>query len=482
MGISAGPSIGTSSSGAVSLCESANVASRCINYAGSYTSHFATQIASIAQANDDGTVNTCYNTQNSEGMAAVYGVNEIPGSNTIGSGANTATETLWQNGRVSRIWFNGGVGHAWSGGSGASGSFISGNSINYAMYLGDFFTNNNQRVDRNSAPIIEQLTAEAIGNQIQITATVTDLETNVASATAVIVEALNATTTDNVNLPGSNNVFSGISPQLSDGLYQITIMATDDQGGTTTSNAITVRIGPEPPAQPPELNNITVTVNGQCAMVTGNVLDGNLNVEQVAVTFSNGELTATLTGSTFAAQSCELTGGDNTATIIATDSTDLTATETISFNIDAGQTATLDEHISAGRLDYSNYANCYLEYGAQAFKLDEIIINSANNTCSWQDTDASCTGPQTSCSNGNENPDNGDNDNPDNDNTSQCQAFTDFNYNHKAFYGRAYSTGNILAPNYFAVGSDQALSGSTYGLSTLHSTDGGAVWLVGECP
>ncbi|WOX06172.1 extracellular catalytic domain type 1 short-chain-length polyhydroxyalkanoate depolymerase [Microbulbifer pacificus] len=148
MGISAGPSVGTSPSGAIRNCEKADVASRCGSYAGSYSSHFSTQISSITHGTSDAVVDNCYNTQNAEGMAELYGVEQQPGSNTISEGDHTATETLWQDGRVSMLWLNG-VDHSWSGGQGASGSYVSAAGVNYASYLGQFFVDNNKRVNRN---------------------------------------------------------------------------------------------------------------------------------------------------------------------------------------------------------------------------------------------------------------------------------------------------------------------------------------------
>lgn len=139
VGVSAGPSIGTSSSGAIGSCEYANVAQRCQQYAGSYSGSLDDQIASIAHGDADTTVDTCYNRQNAEGMAGAYGVSELPGSNLLGSGSRTAEEYLWEEGRVSMIWLNG-MDHSWSGGAGASGSYVSGTGINYAKYLGEYFS------------------------------------------------------------------------------------------------------------------------------------------------------------------------------------------------------------------------------------------------------------------------------------------------------------------------------------------------------
>lgn len=151
MGISAGPSIGTSASGAIRNCEAADVATRCKHYAGSHASHFRTQIASIAHGTGDNIVDNCYNTQNAAGMAEVYGVDQQAGTNTIRDGSRTASETLWEDGRVSMLWLNG-VDHSWSGGRGATGSYISDAGLNYARHLGQYFIDHNKRVDRKATP------------------------------------------------------------------------------------------------------------------------------------------------------------------------------------------------------------------------------------------------------------------------------------------------------------------------------------------
>ena len=147
MGISAGPSIGTSASGALGPCEKADVASRCRSYAGKYSPHFATQIASIAHGREDTVVNQCYNEQNASGMARLYGAAQVSGTHPITDGSTSAEETQWQDGRVSMVWLDE-VDHAWSGGQGASGKYINNAGINYARYLGQYFLDNNQRAAR----------------------------------------------------------------------------------------------------------------------------------------------------------------------------------------------------------------------------------------------------------------------------------------------------------------------------------------------
>lgn len=475
MGISAGPSIGTSSNGAIGPCESADVATRCGQYAGSYSSHFATQIASIAQGENDTTVNLCYNQQNADGMAQLYGVSQLPGTNTLSEGpSNTARETEWQDGRVTMLWFDN-LDHSWSGGQGASGSYVNGNSINYASYLGQYFLDNNLRVDRNAGPVLSNLQFAVNAAQIVITGTAVDAEGSVVDVSATIEGSSNVSVSGNVDAGGAFNL---TSPALADGLYTVIVVATDDEGKQGEPQTGQVRVGPEPPATAPQLSDIVVSVEAQCATVSGKVNDVNLNLAGVEVSFANGTVSAEVSVPDFSAQACNLPGGANTALVTATDLTNLSSSESVSFNIDAGQTATLDEHINAGRLDYTNYANCYLEYSTAAFKLREV---PEAGQCRWQDDDASCTGPLQACS-----ADGGDNGGGDGgggdggDGGSQCSEFTTANYYHKVA-GRAYSTGNIYLPDYFANGSDDAMSGSTWGNNTLHSTDG-TVWYLGTCP
>ncbi len=471
--VSAGPSIGTSSNGALGPCESADVAARCDSYAGSaYRQYFATQIASIAQGDADTTVNQCYNTQNSVGMAALYGVSELPGTVTVTDGAGrTAQETLWQNGRVSRLWFNG-VDHAWSGGAGASGSFISAASINYAAYLGGFFAAYNQRVNRNTPPEISNLLLAEDAGRIAITATVTDTDGSVAEASAAISEADTGVPVATVMLTVAGSTYSGLSTSLADNLYSVTLSATDDSGSTSSPVTATVRIGPPPPPAAPAFSNIAATVAGQCVTVTGEVIDQNQDLDTVIATFSNGSVTATISGTSFTAARCGLPGGVNEATLVATDLSGLSTSESVFFSLDSGQTATLSEHINAGRLAYTNYADCYLEYASLPFTLSEIALSTTQ--CRWQDDDASCSGPNVACSGDGGDPGGG------GDGGGTCEQQTTVNYYHKTS-NRAYSTGAFFSPDYFANGSNDPMPGSTWGVNTLYSIDG-VVWNRGECP
>ncbi|MEM0910703.1 MAG: PHB depolymerase family esterase [Pseudomonadota bacterium] len=476
MGISAGPSIGTSANGAIGACEAANVTLRCEQYAGSFSGFLDTQIASIAFGDVDTTVDQCYNRQNAEGMAGVYSVDELPGTNVVTESGRTADEIFWQENRVSMLFFNG-VDHAWSGGVGASGSFVNGNGINYATYLGQYFLDNNIRVDRNAAPELSNVAVQVSNDTLVITGDVSDPDSQVQDVNVTLVDFDGNTTqlsTQNV-ASGSFNITSASLP---DSLYSINVNATDTAGAISDTVSLSARIGPPPPDEAPILSNVIVITVAQCATVTGNVVDANQDLQRVDVDFTNSTQSAVISDDSFSAEACNLPGGEQNATVVAIDNASLSSALTLTFEINAAVTANLDEHIAANRLDFTNYANCYLEYGGAAFALNEIELSS--DQCQWQDDDASCAGPQQICSNaGGGGDDDGSGDGGDGG-SDECVDFSGVNYFHK-LAGRAYSTGSFFAPDYFAQGSNEPLSGSTWGTSDLFSTDG-ETWQVGLCP
>jgi poly(hydroxyalkanoate) depolymerase family esterase len=147
MGLVGAPSAGTSSNGAFSLeSNPAQTAQRCESFAGTYASHFETQITVSANGTSDYTVPMGYGAQNAKAMSLVYGFNETADSAATSIEEGKAKETLYAQNRVSHLELTG-EGHAWPGGTGASGGFIGSASINYALYLGEFFAQNNLRVE-----------------------------------------------------------------------------------------------------------------------------------------------------------------------------------------------------------------------------------------------------------------------------------------------------------------------------------------------
>lgn len=515
MGISAGPSIGTSSNGALGPCETADVKTRCESYAGSYQSHFVTQIASIAQGNNDSTVNQCYNTQNSDGMAGVYGVSQLSGENTINEGALTAEETLWQDGRVSMLWLNG-ADHAWSGGAGASGGYISNASINYASYLGNYFSQNNQRVDRNAGPDISNHTVTANSDSLTATGFAVDAEGTVANV-EIIINALDTgspVTIETINTTAavSDGFYSATSATLIDGLYQVVAIATDNENKQGASVSVTERIGPEPPATAPVLSNISASVSGQCATILGSVTDANQNLQTVVVHFSSGDQIASIDGSLYRAEGCGLSGGSNSVSVTATDSTSLTATDNITFDIDAGVSGDYNLHIEQAHISWGQgFSACYLEFSFDEFTMREY--QQSNGQCQWiADGAPSCKGAEQTCSSGggsggggsgndldndgiedsidncpnDANADQADNDNdgignvcdgtPDG-NSYSCTETTTSNYSHVSA-GRATTTGIYV----YANGSGENMGLYNLFVTTTVAETSEGYYQLGSCP
>ena len=405
---SAGPTIGTSSNGAISVCESVSPAtfkSRCESYAGqSYQSYFSSQIAAVAHGDADTTVNTCYNQQNADGYANLYGASQLTGTSVISEGpGNTAEQSLWSDNRISMLWLNG-LDHSWSGGAGASGSYIGDDSINFATHLGSFFAQNNLRVDRNQGPQISNHTAVDSGGKLSISGNAVDAEGTVSGVT-ITIDALDSGTpvlveTIIVDVNPNDGAYSADSILLTDGLYSVTAVATDDAGTNGDPVAVTARVGPEPVATAPALSDISVSLNGQCATVSGTVIDINQDLTAVQVDFANGTVTAPVSGNQYQAEKCDLPGGSNTATVTATDATALSSTDSISFTVDAGITGDYNLHIAEGHITWGvGYSACYLQFGTAPFTMREYP--AAGGECQWIADDApACAGPIQACSSG----------------------------------------------------------------------------------
>ncbi len=402
---SAGPTIGTSSSGAISTCEtvsSATFKARCEGYAGSNKGDLASQVAVIGHGSADTTVNTCYNQQNADGFAAVYEVTQQAGSTTITDAVgHTASEHTWANKRVAMLWFNG-LDHSWSGGVGASGSYVADDSINFASYLGAHFASSNQRVDRNSGPVISQHEVLEQNNSLVVSGNAVDEEGSVSNVSVtisaldtgapVLIELLNTSAAP------SDGFYSVTSRTLEDGLYKAEAVATDNEGKDGEVAVATGRVGPEPPATAPVLSNLNAVVNAQCATITGTAIDANQNLSSVVVGFANGSVAAVLEGNSFTAEQCGLAGGINTATVTASDTTSLSSTDTVSFTIDAGSSGDYNFHIGEGHITWgSGYSACYLAFGVATFVMREVGV--ANDLCEWvADDEPTCRGPAQTCS------------------------------------------------------------------------------------
>lgn len=409
---SAGPSLGTSSNGALNNCEivtPTTYKNRCESYAGSYASDLDSQIAVVGHGTADATVDTCYNQQNANGYANIYGVSQLSGTTTINDDiSRSAQQTLWQEGRVAMLWFDG-LDHSWSGGQGASGDYIAGNSINFADYLGAHFAQYNRRVDRNQKPQVDSLSAVENSGVISVSGVASDTDGSVSSVSLTIqqvdVSPSQQVDSDAVSVSAQTGEFSDQSIALTDGLYQVSAVVVDNQGALSSAVSSGVRVGPEPAATAPSLSQVTATVAGQCATVSGSVVDINQDLMEVKVAFATTTQTAQISGTQFSAEACDLPGGNNSAVVTATDAAQLQSQETVNFTIDAGQTGDYNFHINEGHISWGEgYSSCYLAFGTSTFTMREYPAGT--NQCNWvADDEPSCKGPTQACSQTGQTPD-----------------------------------------------------------------------------
>lgn len=208
----AGPSPGTTSNDAFSF-KNSDVERECRNLAGSYASHFDTQVAHMAQGEGtsayvttDGLVPTAYLPQNASGMAKLYGAS-LSDSGTAQIQGHSINYRKWDDAlqtRVEEVSIPG-FGHAWPGGSGASGSYVDASSINYGTYLAQFFSENNPRISvETPAFAVDSLNVTGSSCNISVSGSVAILESG-AQVNQVEITADDKTV---VVIPDSNGQFS----------------------------------------------------------------------------------------------------------------------------------------------------------------------------------------------------------------------------------------------------------------------------------
>ena len=464
VGSIAGPTMGTSESQAFIGGGSPEEAARlCQEWAGSNVHRLQTQLWNIAHGSSDGFVPYSYATQNIKAIGIIKGISKTASNSLPG-----ATEEVWGSNKNATLLTYQGMDHRWAaGGDTGGGIYIdhSASRVNYAEYLARYF-----KEAGNAGPLISDLSLSAISSRISVSARIVDAEGSVRSASVRVYDALSEQQVGSFNLNAAGgDLFGGESSGLADGLYKVVVSATDNEGTAGKSVADTVRIGTAPAESKPTLSDTVATTSGQCVTISGRVVDANQNLDKVVVSFSNGNVTATVDGTRYEAKQCDLPGGNGSATITATDKTGLSASTTMTFTVDAGKTATLSEHINAGRLDYATaYGMCYAEYNTTAFKLTK---KESGGQCRWDDADGSCKGPVVACDTI-VNPDEPEKPEPE----TTCQDVSATNTTH-ATAGRATQKYVLL---YYANGSNAYL-GMGSATTQLYSTDGKS-WALGSCP
>ncbi len=499
----AGPTVGAPQSDALNsqYNESGLISegiSVCGQLAGTLSTEFSDQVSHITwgerdlQGNNPGgsstlgdpgeiaLVSVVYSKANYKVARDIYGTNAFGSQTRVtsygGAGASTASSLDAQgNTRVTYLSIDD-VGHAWPAAKpgtqngGASGKWIAHHDMNYPAYLMDWFETHNLR--GNDKPVVTITSTDSTSSSASLTCTATDSDGTVDQVDFELLQN-NAVVASDIGGTNCATNFTGIA----EGYYTIRVTATDDAQGVGVATSASIQVG-NPPDNPPVVS-VSGSASGQTLSASGSASD-DLGLASVTADLMQGasvvasQTVAPASDGSFSVDFDDVAEGTYTIRITATDSASQTesATTDVLESIDVGSTGNVQFHIDEGHITFGvGYSTCYLEYGASAaFTMSEV--SQGGGQCRWEDDDASCYGPVQACSGG------GDPD-PDPD-PEGCEEHTTSNYYHKTG-GRAYSTGSYWSPDYFANGSDDAMPGSTWGSTTLHSLDG-SYWEVGACP
>lgn len=500
----AGPSVGSSQNSALSTPFISSTIttgiSKCNSLAGAKSSYLADQITHITWGDQDkdgdhpgpaysqigsnpaghtSLVSADYSKANYQIMQDVYGTGAFDSQGTINAyGGNGADQYFSKDGddnvRVAYLAIDN-VGHAWPAAdptkiNGAGGTWMAQDDMDYTSYILDWFEEHNLREPVNPAPVVTINSTDSTDNSASVNCTATD-DGSVAQVDTQLLQ--NGEVVPNITPHFNVTNCADTYTNLAEGYYNIKVIATDDEGKPAEVTSESIKVG-NPIDAPP-----VVTANGSA---TGqNLTSSGTATDDIEVTLVEAQLlqgtnviaenqnVAVASDDSYSVTFSDVAEGIYTIKVTAVDSASQSISDTTAdlTSVNQGVTDILQGHIDAGRLDYGGgYSTCYLEYtAATPFRLDEVDVGGGQ--CRWEDDDASCVGPTIAeCGSVVITP--------------GCEEFTDSNYNHKVG-GRAHSTGNIYAPDYFANGSNDAMAGSTYGSNTLHSTNGTS-WSLGSCP
>lgn len=253
IGINAGPPPGVSTSqiGMVpSGYTASTAANHCKDMAGSYASHFATQIAGVVWGTSDYTVAQAYGPLDAAAMRQVYG-----GSHTKGAavsvptgGSNTYHADANGKLRTSEMPVSG-LAHAWPAGSGGqTGNYVNASTVNYPAFVMDFWFKNNLRVARATPPAMSACSASVSGSTVTVSGAASVASGSIASYRVV----LSGPSPVDDAAAGSGTGFGKAYGARADGYYTGTVTASAADGQVSPACAIgQFLVGTAPALQPP---------------------------------------------------------------------------------------------------------------------------------------------------------------------------------------------------------------------------------------
>lgn len=392
IGSTGGPTMGTAESQAFVFGGSASTAaSLCQQWAGSNASYLASQVWNIAHGDADGLVPYSYAGQNIDALKIVKGnISQVDSNSPAG-----ATELVYGDGTLTKLTYAG-MDHRWAAGGGSGGGTYIDHStsrINWGLYLGELFKNNNSRVDTNAAPVVtlngdSTVVLMAGTSWTDPGATASDEEDGDVSASIVV--SGDTVDTNTINESG----------------YQVVYTATDSESATgDVTRTVKVLDGASNSAPEVTLNgaaSMTVTIGDTWTdpgATASDAEDGDLtnsiSVSGSVDTNTSGTYTVTYSVSDYGTQ---LNGQTGTA-----QSASVTRTVTVS---QACWTAPTSEHVAAGRAETSGGYVCLTVGGGdqlpQYSYTCEYVINYGGDTVfSIQETSegyfnkvADCSTPQ----------------------------------------------------------------------------------------
>lgn len=177
VGINAGPALG-SASGDISV-EPKVTATQVANYCkaiatSTYQPYYQTQITNAVYGLSDYLVKPNHNVRQLEGVAILYGVSMTnPIKGTVTSGGNWKVYKA-ANGkeRISDLAITG-MGHAWPAGGGAGAAYVDTKTVNYPVYISEWFFRNNLRVSNDGSTTTTSTTTTSGGSTTTTSTTTT---------------------------------------------------------------------------------------------------------------------------------------------------------------------------------------------------------------------------------------------------------------------------------------------------------------------
>ncbi|MBU3916864.1 hypothetical protein KKA14_15135, partial [bacterium] len=246
---------------------------------------------------------------------------------------------------------------------------------------------------------------------------------------------------------------------------------------------------PGPVDSPPTISIISASATDDCIYASGSVNDDNPGVS-VNVTIGGSTASVDLSGTSWSIQPmCGLANGTYNVIATATDSASQTASDTqqVSVNVDgtdnppsivigsAADTGNCVDASGTATDDNSGFSvsvtvdgqNATVNLSGDSWNITQMcgLVNGDYDVVATVTDSISQTAS--------------DSETVTVDVQNPCAEQSAYNYYHKTA-GRAYSVG-VWVPQYYTQGSDEAMSGSTWGYTTLYSTDGGTEWHVGSC-